>query len=856
MIKFENKNVLAYKLPSHYKKIDKNIGNKIEDFEILQVLGQGSYGFIAKVKSKLNGEIYAIKKNNFKNMDEERKKKLKKELVFLRKFDHPNVCKCLGSFEEDGNDYYIMKLFNSKDLFRYMLANHHMDIKIKEDIIWDIFLQCLEGLTYLHNQGVIHRDIKPGNIFIDDNRNIQIGDFGISAVMKESQAKNITDDPQIQKALILIPGEIIGTNQYMPPEVENGELYDQRFDVYSLGICFYALCFYNVPYINGNNMNEMRNDNFYSYELKNIIFKMIQRDQNERPTSSDIYCMFKKEYIEKYVKNSGIYSSIQCLFSFRNLDDFFSDNNSVSQAMENDYPKNVFYILVEIMQSLKNKKNIYEKIYALRKILQENGIERKDNEEIAPIECIRTILNSLKLELNSKSKKSLDDGKTEYLDIKDIAGKEGEKFENFIENYKSNFNSIISINFRGILKIQRKCNNGHINYLFRIFHYIPFNCDLLMEQLNKQSIINIYDCFSCLNKKQIILDVNKKVKCPDCKNWTNHIETKSFYYTPNNLIIFFDRGENNKNKVKIEFNEKIVFNMSQVEKNYGREYILVGITTEILENGKSKYISYVKKSNNWVSYDSGKENNEVKFKDLNLIKNTGNIISLFYYSSLINSLNIAPSYKNNNIFNNNININNPNNYNNSNYQNFYNKYINNNMYNNQNMQNYTNFNAALGNINNNNIGNYNNINFNNPMNNNNNFNQNMNNNFIPNFNINNLNNNMNNLFTNVNNNNFDNNMNNNFVNANNNMNNNMNNNFSNINNNQNFYNNMNNNNINNMMNNFNTNINPNYFDNNQINNNFNNGNNLNNFNNMNFANNMNNMNNGNMNNFGQFTNMK
>ena len=81
------------------------------------------------------------------------------------------------------------------------------------------------------------------------------------------------------------------------------------------------------------NMSEMRNDNFYSYELKNIIFKMIQRNQNQRPTSNDIYCMLKKDYIEKYVKNSGIYSSIQCFFSFRNLEDFFSDNNRVSQAM-------------------------------------------------------------------------------------------------------------------------------------------------------------------------------------------------------------------------------------------------------------------------------------------------------------------------------------------------------------------------------------------------------------------------------------------------------------------------------------------------------------------------------------------
>ena len=543
MIKFENRNILAYKLPSHYKKNDKNIGNKLDDFEILQVLGEGSFGFVAKVKSKLNLEIYALKKVNYKSENEKNKKKLKIESIFLKKLDKPNLCKCLGSFEEDGNDYYIMKLFNRKDIFQYMLANANLDLKIKEDMIWDIFLQCLEGLTTLHSYGVIHRDIKPGNIFIDDKGNVQIGDFGISAVMNEKQAKYFTDDPQMQKAILLVPREKNGTRHYMPPEVENQQLYDQRVDVYALGISFYALCFYNLPYINGNNMSEMINDNFYSYELKNIIFKMIQRDQNQRPTSSDIFSMFKKDYIRKYVRNSGIYSSIQCLFNFKNLENFFSDNNSVLEAIDNSYPKQIVYILIEILQSLKNKDNYYDKIYYLRKILRENGIEKKDNEEITPIEFISTILNSLKIELNSKPKKKIDDEMDNYINNPDIAGKEKEKFEKFINDYKNHFKSIISINFRGILKIERKCNNGHLNYLFRIFHYIPFNCDLLMKQLSNKSEINIYDCFSCLNKNKNILDINKYVECPDCGRIITHIETKSFYQTPNNLIIFFDRGQ-------------------------------------------------------------------------------------------------------------------------------------------------------------------------------------------------------------------------------------------------------------------------------------------------------------------------
>ena len=89
----------------------------------------------------------------------------------------------------------------------------------------------------------------------------------------ENQVKYFTNDPQMQKALIINYGDISGTDGYMAPEVENMQHYDQRADVYSLGISFNALCYYNLPYINGNCMFELMNDNFYSNELKILFVK-------------------------------------------------------------------------------------------------------------------------------------------------------------------------------------------------------------------------------------------------------------------------------------------------------------------------------------------------------------------------------------------------------------------------------------------------------------------------------------------------------------------------------------------------------------------------------------------------------
>ena len=284
LINVNNKNVLTCKLPSYYqKKEENNAGNKLEDFIILQVMGEGNFGFVAKVKSKKNLQIYALKKNIISQMTEEEKKKVNNEIKFLSFFDHPNVCKCITHFEEDGCIYIVMELFKNKDLYKHLSAFLNLKIAYRERNIWDIFNQCLKGLTYIHNQGVIHRDIKLGNLLMGEDGKIIIGDFGVSAVMNQKEALKFTKNEQELNLLLFNPNEAAGTPNYLAPEIERLDPYDQRADVYSMGVCFYALCFGNIPYGDGNFMRELLYDDKYSPELKEVIRRMIQIDQNQRP---------------------------------------------------------------------------------------------------------------------------------------------------------------------------------------------------------------------------------------------------------------------------------------------------------------------------------------------------------------------------------------------------------------------------------------------------------------------------------------------------------------------------------------------------------------------------------------------
>ena len=469
----KNKIFFTYKIPSHLINDNKNIGNKLEDFEILQILGKGSYGYVAKVKSKINFEIYALKKNIEKKMDELEYLKLKNELSFLRKFNHENVCKCLTYFEENGCSYIVMKLFNNKDLYRFLEANKKLDIRIKEDTLWDIFRQCLEGLLYIHKEGVIHRDIKPSNILMDDKGNIQIGDFGISSVMNLEQSFKYAIIPE-QIELLLFKNENVGTKNYQAPEINSqNPHYDQKADVYSMGVSFFVLCYYDFPYSNGQRkVEEMIRDNNYSYELRNTIFKMIHIDPNRRSTSSDIYCYFKKNYIKLYAKNSGLYSLIKCLFSFPNFSYYFMDPIKMAFIMETKYPKKISLIMISLVSSLRDKKDIAENIYALRQILYEEGIKVKDNIEISPLKAINLILVSLNNELNTIDHSQYSKNNKNYFTNQSKQGDRIGKYKEFKESYQKNFKSFISDNFLGVLKIKRTCSNKNMKVILLIISII------------------------------------------------------------------------------------------------------------------------------------------------------------------------------------------------------------------------------------------------------------------------------------------------------------------------------------------------------------------------------------------------
>jgi serine/threonine protein kinase len=246
--------IFEYRFPEFLNE-NNDVGDKADDFEVLQVLGQGAFGNVLKVKSKKTLEIYAMKKVHMKKIEEgmkeiikenkkfdktKAKKYFENEKIILDKLKSPFTIRCYKIFDDEDFMYFVMEFMNNGDLLSYYNTYTKLKSKIPEEQLWELFFKCISGLLYIHNLGIIHRDIKLDNLFLDDNFNIKIGDFNTSAVINKKIAENFTDDKEKTEQMVS-RNSYVGTPNYMAPELflnDEERKYDQKVDVFAMGKSF------------------------------------------------------------------------------------------------------------------------------------------------------------------------------------------------------------------------------------------------------------------------------------------------------------------------------------------------------------------------------------------------------------------------------------------------------------------------------------------------------------------------------------------------------------------------------------------------------------------------------------------
>ncbi len=202
-----------------------------ERYEILEELGKGGMGMVYRVRDKKLDEEMALKVLKPEiAAHRETIERFKNELKYARKIAHRNVCKMYDLNEGEKILYITMEYIKGEDLKSFVRRKGK--VKEKETIV--LAKQVGEGLAEAHELGVIHRDLKPQNIMIDEKGNAKVMDFGIA---RSIEAPGVTQT-----------GMMIGTPDYISPEQVEGEKADQRSDIYSLGTILFEMVTGRVPF--------------------------------------------------------------------------------------------------------------------------------------------------------------------------------------------------------------------------------------------------------------------------------------------------------------------------------------------------------------------------------------------------------------------------------------------------------------------------------------------------------------------------------------------------------------------------------------------------------------------------------
>ena len=198
------------------------IEGKIGDYTIIDSLGKGGFGSVWKARSD-DGQQVAIKVLNPHALKSERVvKKFFNEAMILAKLDHPHICKLHEFFPNGDNFCIVMEFIEGTDL-RTILKQ----IRVPFGLAHKIARQALSGFQYAHENRILHRDIKPGNIMVDTGSNCKIMDFGIAKI--SSTASHDTAAGMLSV-------------HYVPPErFDRTRGIDVRSDIYSLGLVFYEM---------------------------------------------------------------------------------------------------------------------------------------------------------------------------------------------------------------------------------------------------------------------------------------------------------------------------------------------------------------------------------------------------------------------------------------------------------------------------------------------------------------------------------------------------------------------------------------------------------------------------------------
>jgi serine/threonine protein kinase len=220
-----------------------------DDYKAIKMIGRGSFAKVYLVESKTNGKSFAVKAFTKESMAVSNKANAKpsmlNEIEIMRNLDHENIIKLYEVYETDKSIYLVLELIQGKSLYEVLKKTNFKEDPTSTRVI-NLIRSLLDALAYLASKGIMHRDLKPDNILLDQGDKVKIVDFGLATFIDAT--------PYIFKKC--------GTPGYIAPEVfkyddkDFNTSYDDHCDVFSIGCLLYYMLF-SQPLFEGSTAQDI-----------------------------------------------------------------------------------------------------------------------------------------------------------------------------------------------------------------------------------------------------------------------------------------------------------------------------------------------------------------------------------------------------------------------------------------------------------------------------------------------------------------------------------------------------------------------------------------------------------------------